>query len=135
MAGAPASAPERGPLSADVQWNVVRSAGTYPKSTGGPIEYVTVRREDGTVLGHVWRSLDGAAVAFLRQESREDDAYNVATAWATRLKAAHARGLTADEAWKEALEEAPAGLGRFDAATVVRAGGIEELRALPAGSD
>lgn len=120
----------RGPLSADVEWKVVSAAATYPKTATGAVEYLPVRRDDGTVLGYVWRSLEGEAIAFQRRDIPDDDAYNTATAWSTRLKGAKARGLSADEALSEAIEEAPAGLGRIDSAAAARADDLDALRAL-----
>jgi len=71
-------------------------AGAEPRfaaDTDGPVLHVPVLREDGSALGRLWASRDGAAAGFLPVPGPAG--LNAKGAWVRRLILARAQGLDA----------------------------------------
>ncbi|MFJ2818754.1 hypothetical protein ACIQOU_05880 [Streptomyces sp. NPDC091279] len=102
----------------------------YGRQTSGPVRYVPVLGEDGT-LGYLWASDTDGAASFEARDAADLDAYRAGLVWLDRLQQAYDRGLLPSAALTE-LREYPGDLvsGQPDAAEPVEVDEFWKLREL-----
>ncbi|OLT23508.1 hypothetical protein BJF79_45955 [Actinomadura sp. CNU-125] len=74
----------------------------FPKTTEGPVRYVSVMK-DGDILGYLWASTADDAASYMYRVAAGDDGFNSAVPWRRALRAALEYGMTPMQALHHAI--------------------------------
>jgi hypothetical protein len=114
----------------DLQPRLVGGPEDYAYNTEGPVRYLAVASDSGT-LGYLWASDEDNAAGFEPRPGAGGDAFNAAVSWRGKLREAKNRGRTPTQALVDlAADPGTATMGRAVPGSEAEASSLRALREL-----